>query len=166
MIIIAGITDIFKIVAKSVKKLKTISATNLQVKMSPLDKALNNIFKIATIKKAVETITSNLIPEISGADMEYMINEALMEIVPVQFEGVMIGLRVKYTLDSQLYGLALALSDYIDIDLSDILDAGAFETIDIENAIYNAVEDQISNISDMEGICKNFWNEKDLEEFM
>lgn len=134
--------------------------------MTPLDKALSKVAKIGLLIKQATTVKSAVTPEISTADMEYMINDALMEIVPVQFEGVMIGLRVKYTLDSQLYGLAQALRDYIDIDPSNVLEEGMTDMGDIESAIYDEVEEQISNISDMEGICKNFWNGKDLEEFM
>lgn len=141
--------------------------TGTPIEMTTLDKAVSKFATIGMLIKQTVTKNAPTTTEISAADLEYMINDALMQIVPQQFEGVMIGLRVKYTLDAQLYGLAQALQDYIDIDVSDFLETGiSVDSIDIESAIYDAVEEQISNISDMEGICKNFWNGKDLEEFM
>lgn len=130
------------------------------------------IFMTATtlinmLKKEGEiTSSKNLTADdIDKIDKDYYIQEALMDIVPVAFEGTMIGLRVVYTLDSQLYGLAQTLFDYIDIELYDILD-GNISIDDIESAIYDEVESQIDSISDKEGLCKNFWNNKDLSEFI
>ena len=165
MIKISNFNNLFKVIIKSAQKVRTAVKTGTPVNMSTLDKVVGKVATIGMIVKQVVSKSTPIATEISAADLEYMINDALMDIVPQQFEGVMIGLRVKYTLDAQLYGLAQALRDYIDIDVSDIIEVG-MTADDVESAIYDAVEEQISNISDMEGICKNFWNGKDLEEFM
>ena len=136
-----------------------------------LSRVTSRVFMTATtlvnmVKGGASTSSKNLTTaDIDVIDIDYYIQEALMDIVPVAFEGTMIGLRVLYTLDSQLYGLAQTLFDYIDIELSDIL-GGNISINDIERAIYDEVQSQIDNISDKEGLCKNFWNKKDLSEFI
>jgi hypothetical protein len=113
--------------------------------------------------KAMESITEE--PDLSGVDMEFYILEACMEIVPPKFEGTMIGLRVVYTLDSQLYGLAQTIAQYIDIDPSELWDGGANFNSDIDDimsTILDLVESEIDNMGNQDRICKNFWNNRDL----
>ena len=134
-----------------------------------LTKLVNNVAKLlAIISEEVSTTIKSISPDdVSSKDMEYMIQEALMDIVPPAFEGTMIGLRVVYTLDSQLYGLAQTLGDYIYIDPSEVIEQGVTGSIDdVQSAVYDEVQSQIDNISDKEGLCKNFWNNKDLSEFL
>ena len=104
-------------------------------------------------------------PDLSDVDMEFYILEACMEIVPPKFEGTMIGLRVVYTLDSQLYGLAQTIAQYIDIDPTELYDSGANFNSDIDDiitAIYDIVDREIDDMGDQEAICKNFWNNREL----
>lgn len=104
-------------------------------------------------------------PDLTDIDIEFYIREACMDLVPPKYEGTMIGLRVKYTLDSQLYGLAQTIAQYIDIDPTELYDAGANFNSDIDDiisAIYDIVESEIDDMGDQETICKNFWNNREL----
>ena len=122
--------------------------------------------RLSTVAKTVQQNISQQSFDSVGVDVDYYIREACLELVPVKFEGVMIGLRVKYTLDSQLYGLAIAISNYIDIDPSELWEEGSnlnSETDDIISSIYDIVSDRLDSIEDEEGVCKKFWNGYDLE---
>lgn len=104
-------------------------------------------------------------PDLTNVDIEFYIMEACMSLVPPKFEGTMIGLRVVYTLDSQLYGLAQTIAQYIDIDPTELYDVGANFNSDIDDiitAIYDIVESEIDNMGDQDAICKNFWNNREL----
>ena len=104
-------------------------------------------------------------PDLTQVDIEFYIMEACMELVPVKFEGTMIGLRVVHTLDSQLYGLAQTIAQYIDIDPTELYEGGANFNSDIDDiisTIYDIVESEIDNMGDQDAICKNFWNNREL----
>ena len=104
-------------------------------------------------------------PDLTNIDIEFYIMEACMSLVPAKFEGTMIGLRVVYTLDSQLYGLAQTIAQYIDIDPTELYDVGANFNSDIDDiitAIYDIVETEIDDMGDQDAICKNFWNNREL----
>ena len=98
-------------------------------------------------------------------DYDWYIQVALNDLTPQYFEDVMTGLRVKYTLNYQLMGLSIALSDYIEIDEAVIAgELSSSESVDsqIEDIIYGIVEDFLADIEDYEAVCKNFWNGYDL----
>ena len=141
------IAEAGKIVAKSANRL--IQATTVVSRM-----AIKTAEKFG--KGEVDLI---------DVDIEFYVMEACMSLVPVKFEGTMIGLRVVHTLDSQLYGLAQTIAQYIDIDPSELYDVGANFNSDIDDiisAIYDLVESEIDNMGDQESICKNFWNNREL----
>ena len=131
--------------------------------------ANKQIARISAVKEvAVNKLTKSLgksEPDLTNVDIDFYIREACMEIVPPKFEGTMIGLRVVHTLDSQLYGLAQTIATYIDIDPTELYDAGANFNSDIDDiisAIYDIVESEIDSMGDQESICKNFWNNREL----
>ena len=122
--------------------------------------------RILTVSQVAQKAISKQSFDSVSVDVDYYIREACLEYVPIKFEGVMIGLRVKYTLDSQLYGLAIAISNYIDIDPSELWEEGSnlnSETDDIISSIYDIVSDRLDSIGDEEGVCKKSWNGYDLE---
>lgn len=116
---------------------------------------------ITSIKKGFAPLQNIL----GSSSYPEMVQQALQELVPIYFEDVMIGLRVKNTLPYQLAGLANALSYYIDVDESEINEAinqGDALKDDVYDYIYNMVENQLSEIDDKELMCKDFWNGKEL----
>ena len=120
--------------------------------------------KNTAMNKATQTFGKGE-PDLTNVDIEFYIMEACMELVPVKFEGTMIGLRVVHTLDSQLYGLAQTIAQYIDIDPTELYDVGVNFISDIDDiisAIYDIVEREIDDMGDQEAICKNFWNNREL----
>lgn len=96
--------------------------------------------------------------------VEAIVSEAFMNVVPREFEGTMLGLRVKYTLDSQLYGLAQTMVSYgidsISVEVTEYMLLNPRG--DVEEFAEEKVEDFVNTISDKELVCKNFWNNKDL----
>ena len=131
--------------------------------------ANNKIAQLSAIRQsAINKVTQSFgkgEPDLTDIDIEFYIREACMDLVPTKYEGTMIGLRVKYTLDSQLYGLAQTIAGYIDIDPTELYDAGANFNSDIDDiisAIYDIVESEIDYMGDQETICKNFWNNREL----
>ena len=120
--------------------------------------------KNTAMNKATQTFGKGE-PDLTNVDIEFYVMEACMSLVPVKFEGTMIGLRVVYTLDSQLYGLAQTIAQYIDIDPTELYDVGANFNSDIDDiitAIYDIVDREIDDMGDQESICKNFWNNREL----
>lgn len=120
--------------------------------------------RIALTAKSVKNSVKGE-PDLTDIDIEFYIREACMDLVPPKYEGTMIGLRVKYTLDSQLYGLAQTIAQYIDIDPTELYDAGANFNSDIDDiisAIYDIVDREIDDMGDQDSICKNFWNNREL----
>lgn len=106
--------------------------------------------------------TANIL---GAEDLDYYIQKAMVELVGEYFEDTMVDLRVKYTLPYQLLGLATALTGYIDISEEDVAgELSSSESMDnqVEDIIYNIVEDFLANIDDTASVCKNFWNGKDL----
>jgi hypothetical protein len=99
-------------------------------------------------------------------DYDWYIQTSLNDLTPQYFSDVMIGLRVREeSLDYQLMGLSMVLGDYMEIGEGEVVGAlSSSESIDaqIEDIIFNMVEDYLAGIDDYEAVCKNFWNGREL----
>jgi len=121
--------------------------------------------RIATNFKNAVMNNSRTANILGAEDLDYYIQKAMVELIGEYFEDTMIDLRVKYTLPYQLLGLATALTGYVDISEDDIAgELSSSESMDnqVEDIVYNIVEDFLANIDDTASVCKNFWNGKDL----
>lgn len=70
---------------------------------------------------AGRTIAKGLSVLADLSDVDFYVAMHLNDLVPEYFSDTMVGLRVKYTLDYQLEGLATALFDYTNISVFDVL---------------------------------------------
>jgi hypothetical protein len=89
----------------------------------------------------------------------------LQDLVPYYFEDTMFELRVIYTMDYQLTGLASALGSYCSIDENAVIgEVSSSESVSnqIDDIAKGVVEDFLNGLDDKALICKNFWNGKEL----